>query len=526
MTRGGISTRISRASTSSPATDTATYIALLFGMAEINEFLATEVLVEQKLITYRYLSRALKLNVNVAKKALFDFHTSQNAKKAGSLHATYLLYGTKPEVELGQPKTATAVKAEEEKNGGDEQDVDMDDEVPYYLQSDQVPSAVITLVSEANLEAALAKYETLEAIHVYSISPEPTTDLQLLADSARQLRELRAAVNPEEAPVSFGTIANSHVRRRQRKGQPPILAPPPTTAATPASVFGAKTAKSAPIKEDANAKTASKPASPTDAPGPKSIWNKVAAKPAAAASTPTSEASSAAASPAPPASVANGKKPAAPAPAKKAAGGIMQAFAKGATMPKPKKKEEPKKAPAEEDTAMALSDDGGDDDGDDDILPKAQQVTGGKSREERMQALRKMMEDDEDEDEDDEDVLGGKNEDDREDTPMEDIEEPAPEPAVAAPVKEAGPSEIISASSGGGRRRGKKRVMKKKMIEDENGYLVTIQEEGWESFSEDEAPPPKAAPAPAASAPSSQAKPKKAPPKKGQGNIMSFFGKK
>lgn len=55
--------------------------------------------------------------------------------------------------------------------------------------------------------------------------------------------------------------------------------------------------------------------------------------------------------------------------------------------------------------------------------------------------------------------------------------------------------------------------------------IVTIQEPGWESFSEDE-PPPATKPKTASSAPAAQAaKPKKGG-QKGQGNIMSFFTKK
>jgi len=53
--------------------------------------------------------------------------------------------------------------------------------------------------------------------------------------------------------------------------------------------------------------------------------------------------------------------------------------------------------------------------------------------------------------------------------------------------------------------------------------VVTKEEPVWESFSEDEPAPkpkPKVQSAPAAS------KPKKVAAKPGQGNIMSFFGKK
>jgi DNA polymerase delta subunit 3 len=57
---------------------------------------------------------------------------------------------------------------------------------------------------------------------------------------------------------------------------------------------------------------------------------------------------------------------------------------------------------------------------------------------------------------------------------------------------------------------------------------VTIQEAGWESFSEEEKPAVTASKAkPAISAAPSQAnKPKKGGAKGSQGNIMSFFAKK
>ncbi|CAK7211251.1 CDC27 protein [Sporothrix eucalyptigena] len=477
-------------------------------MDAAKEFLADEVLGERKVITFRYLSRALKVHVNVAKKALFDFYTVQNAKKAGSLHATYLLSGTKAE-------------ASHARNGNaDDADVDMKDGAPEHPQSEKVPTTVMTLVAEENLESALSTYAILTGIHVYSISPQPMSDLDLLADSVRQLHELRGENAPDEEPKTFGTIPNPHVQRRQRKGQAPSVV---AAAAAAAASSSTSAAASAP------AKASPKPVS-SDAPGPNSIWNKVKTAPV------KEEPNSGASSPKPAADNASAetKKPVAAASSSAAAppglkragssggGGIMQAFAKGASAAKPKKKEPIPvvKKPEDEDTTMGMSDDGGDD-GDDDILPKAQQVTGGKSHQQRQEELRKMMEEDDDDDAEDE-----KNEEDeREDTPMEDIEE---NPAETAPAKDEGPSEVVAASSGDGRRRGKRRVMRKKMIEDKDGYLVTIQEPGWESFSEDEAPA-KATPTaatPASSGSSAAAKPKKPAPKTGQGNIMSFFAKK
>lgn len=55
-----------------------------------------------------------------------------------------------------------------------------------------------------------------------------------------------------------------------------------------------------------------------------------------------------------------------------------------------------------------------------------------------------------------------------------------------------------------------------------NMSLVTREEAAWESFSEDEPAPKKAKPTPAPAAKGA----KKSAAKPGQGNIMSFFGKK
>jgi len=78
-----------------------------------------------------------------------------------------------------------------------------------------------------------------------------------------------------------------------------------------------------------------------------------------------------------------------------------------------------------------------------------------------------------------------------------------------------------------GRRRGRRKVIKKKTIKDEEGYLVTKEEAAWESFSEDEpAPAPKAKTPSSIASSSAPGRAKKTNGRPGQGNIMSFFGKK
>ncbi|KAL8723528.1 MAG: hypothetical protein Q9225_000163 [Loekoesia sp. 1 TL-2023] len=118
--------------------------------------------------------------------------------------------------------------------------------------------------------------------------------------------------------------------------------------------------------------------------------------------------------------------------------------------------------------------------------------------------------------------------------------------ATETPTKQMEEEPAASIAATGGRRRGRRKVMKKKTLKDDEGYLglcfsqlqdkgvirrmtdlmrttVTKEEPAWESFSEDEPPPKEATPVSTAS---STAKVKKAAGKPGQGNIMSFFGKK
>ncbi len=75
-------------------------------------------------------------------RLLYEFHKSQNAKKPGSLHATYLVYGSK--------------KAEEPSQAAhDDGDVEMSSSMPEFEPlSDQVPMVALSLVAEEKLNGA------------------------------------------------------------------------------------------------------------------------------------------------------------------------------------------------------------------------------------------------------------------------------------------------------------------------------------------------------------------------------------
>ncbi|KAI1332399.1 hypothetical protein F5Y16DRAFT_177098 [Xylariaceae sp. FL0255] len=440
-------------------------------MEDYRQFLAQKILTEDQVVTYRLLSRSLDIHVNAAKEMLYDFHKWQNDKKPGTLHATYIVYGTKNKPLREQQ----------------DEDVEMTDSQPsdpdHAPFSDTVPATALSLITEDQLQDTLAQYSKVLSIHVYSLAPHPQKDLQLLADTGKQVIDMSLAAIGSGSAKELGTIANPNVRRRER--------PRGSSAPSSAPKAEPKTA----IKQEAKSST---PAAVKEEPKESTQ----ASKKPTASSAPVTKST-----------------PAAISLKRQGSSGIGQMFAKAAANPK-----KPKPKPEAE--SPALSDDGEDDT--EEPMPdpknedKEESSSARQSRMDRQAELRRMME------ESDEGQEAEKAESSA-DEPMEEDEPPPPEPEPEVKAEE--PAEVVS-STGDGRRRGRRRVTKKKQIMDEQGYLVTVQEPGWESFSEDEAPPPpppaaKANAQPVASVKAEPAtKPKKAAGKGTQGSIMSFFGKK
>ncbi|WQF80497.1 Putative DNA polymerase delta subunit 3 [Colletotrichum destructivum] len=343
-------------------------------MDEFKKYLADQILSEEKIVTYRSLSRALKVHVNTAKGMLYEFHRSQNGMRPGTIHATYLIYGIQ--------------KAEKVQEDGDiEMTSSPPDAVPL---SDEVLTHSLTLVPGDRLKEILASYEELLSFHIYSLARHPTRELQMLADVSQQIKE-QSTEDSASMAETYGTIINPNVRKRDRQGRP---VPAPPHAATAAK----------PVKKESAPSTVKPAASApkTEEPAEKEI--KVPAK-----DSPSSAA-------------ATIKKGAAPPSLKKSgSSGIMSSFAKAAAKASSKPKETPKpESPA------ALSDDGEDDD-DDIPAAKSSGNTGRKSRKDREAELKQMMEESEEEEEPEED------EEEPADEPMEETPgpeaKPEPEPA-------------------------------------------------------------------------------------------------
>ncbi|CZT51574.1 uncharacterized protein RSE6_12734 [Rhynchosporium secalis] len=479
-------------------------------MADCKLYLATSILTEDKVVTYRLLSRTLKIHVNDAKEMLYDFHRQQNAKKPDTIHATYLISGTKRKEEAIPTNSAA------KKDGEDDymqSSPFMASSMPAEEGTGESSVLSITLVKEEDLEGWITRlesyniakgitevrslYDHISSIHVYSIGPSPLKDLQILSDITREIQVLCASENVDEQAPKYGTITNKYVKRRPAR-RPVHVAAAPIPVPAKAVVKPQPAEIKEPVKPTKQESKSSQPSTANDFFGK----GKAKSKPAV-----SSNASSKESTPNPPT-------------LKRDSSSIFKSFAKGTS----KLKREGIDSSAVESPALSAAEDSpmkdvvDDDDEEDTFVAPAPRKEimdcDRKSRKEREAALKKMMDDDDEEEED----MKPKSKPKRKSKVVVEADEDEEVEKEKSVEKEEIPIVVSD-----GRRRGRRRVMKKKTVKDDEGYLVTREEAVWESFSEDE---PAEKPKPNVQASSIASKTKKAAAKPGQGNIMAFFGKK
>ncbi|KAF5866455.1 hypothetical protein ETB97_012007 [Aspergillus alliaceus] len=437
--------------------------------AEYKRYLAENVLNERKTVTFRSLGRALKVHSTLAKQMLYDFHRNENGKKPQSVNATYIVTGVQK-----APVPATNGHPSENSYGDG-----VFPSSPYLSSSmpnqdslsDTVTTTSVLLVREEDLEDAKATFESISSIYIYSLQPTVLQDLNVLTDVCREVLSNHSQEDPLEYGKQWGMIQNKNVKRRTGT-RPPLPSPAPATTTSKPII---------PSKRPSESSSQANPMS-------KKEENVGSEQPSAQESAPSTS-----------------KPTEKTATVKREKSNLFSSFAKA----KPKQKEDPT-TPAESAEPSGAEDvflDDAFDEEPEELFPDSVKTTSSaaatrESRKEREERLRKMMEDDD------------------EDEEMLDAAEPVEEskPIDEPPPKQPEPKEEVTVQ--GGRRRGKRQIMKKQVRKDDEGYLVTVEEPTWESFSEDEpAPPPKKKPAVGA--------PKGKPAgKAGQGNIMSFFSKK
>jgi DNA polymerase delta subunit 3 len=495
---------------------------------DFRTYLATELISESRTVSYRTLSRALKVHVNAAKCMLYEFYEHENKKKAGSIYATYILSGVKKSAE-------DALNTDGHTNGHKEEDESMppsspppfpssmldpsEEERKSHQERFRVPVTTITIVREELLDETRAEYEKITSIHLYSLSPHRIQDLVALTDIGR---DIFANTFVKEDPLihnkTYGVIQNPKVQRR--KGKRPII-----EAAAPTFKAINEDSKPSVAQPGASAKTeVSKPTLKKENSATDNISKSLAKS----------------------------------SNAKKGKSDLFKSFAK--STPKPNfKRQDTGTSTSGTDTKITDADEEGESEDESLFLDtntkkpatsKKRSSDAKKERDDKAAKLRKMMDSDDEEpavpnvenasgvkagapilvdSENDEQMADGNEEVAWSESDTEKDRQKAPAKDNSAKQEEE------SVKTEPKRRRGKRKVMKKKTMKDEDGYLVTKEEVVWESFSEDEAEPKK----PKALFPSSSAKSssqikgtagksggKPAGSGKGGGGIMNFFGKK
>lgn len=526
--------------------------------SDFKVYLATELISDQKTVSYRHVSRHLKVHVNAAKCMLYEFYTKENKKKPSSVYATYLIAGTK-KVSF-EPNLS---KDTDDHNTLPSSPHGLQSSMPAASQATEVDEQLqarvktkhITLAREELLEQAKQQYDEITSIHIYSLSPARIQDLQSLTDVSRSIfTEYHSKQDPLIHNKDYGIIQNPHVRRRQGK--------------RPTGIDLSVTAPAAKIQAvKSEVKQGLKPASAIRKEEAKISGNgeDTASRPSSRDSTST---------------VTEGKK----VPGlKHESSSLFRAFAKQKEKPT-LKKQDTTASSVSKDTDLKMEEESLGESEDEALfldtntkkpaVSKKRAADVQKEKEEKRKKLRRMMEDDADAENevpsvdettantaepttakagkgDDETAPAGDEQKEKDTVAWSDSdadEETNDDKAshkTNSQTTDALSQDPTLMSLAPKRKRGKRKIMKKRTMKDEDGYLVTREEEAWESFSEDE--PEVSKPVLAGkskqagstggsgSAPSSQAKQKsgtnKSSAKTGTGtsgkkDIMSFFGKR
>ncbi|KAF8575231.1 hypothetical protein K439DRAFT_1641573 [Ramaria rubella] len=135
------------------------------------EFLTKQLNIQKEIVTFRWLSRALSIHVNMAKNELATFYASSRFTEE-PVYATYILIGE-----------VTPVNAEGSYRDDGEDGMNVDD-----ITSESVATRKILLVGEDELETAKAQFARMPSVHIYSLSPAAIKDAFLLAPIADRTR--------------------------------------------------------------------------------------------------------------------------------------------------------------------------------------------------------------------------------------------------------------------------------------------------------------------------------------------------
>jgi DNA polymerase delta subunit 3 len=187
-------------------------------------------------------------------RMLYEFYTNQNAKKPGSVHATYILTGKQRGSEQNNGTNRANVR--------DGEDTMMASSPPYMSSIPSsmpeaeepvemsVPKTSIVLVREEELDKTKAEFEDVTSMHIYSLEPGPIDNLNILSVCNHEIATEHASEDPLEQWRTYGSIHNPYVKKRVAKFAP---APPSAAAKVPPKPAAKPSAAAQPKEKEATA---------------------------------------------------------------------------------------------------------------------------------------------------------------------------------------------------------------------------------------------------------------------------------
>ncbi|KAG5724875.1 putative amino acid permease, partial [Termitomyces sp. T112] len=163
----------------------------------IVDFLTKQIFIERNVVTYRSLSRELRLHVNTAKNELAIYHENAPYRSQTS-YATYLVCG---EID---PHYADDLNMDY----GEGKDVDGD----FEDDGDDVPQVKLLLVNEPDLEDAKSQFTRINSIHVYSLSPSPLRDAGHICTPTEHVRAADRGKDAKEMIKIVGKIVGANIK--------------------------------------------------------------------------------------------------------------------------------------------------------------------------------------------------------------------------------------------------------------------------------------------------------------------------
>ncbi|KAG8874697.1 hypothetical protein FRB98_008300, partial [Tulasnella sp. 332] len=193
---------------------------------------------QNKIITFRLLSRELSIHVNEAKNQLAAYHAATRSSSQPT-YATFLLSG---DVTIVPNPTEPTLNT-------DSQDSAPPSTQPEASQTDikvEVPARLerrITLAGESDVEIVKGQYSRLSCVHIYSISAAPIKDSVALAAPMERVRVIDGERGVDHAKkVGMTVVPNAKWSKPLAKAptatkvkdeksatssKPPVTAPPP-----------------------------------------------------------------------------------------------------------------------------------------------------------------------------------------------------------------------------------------------------------------------------------------------------------